>query len=180
MNSINPIRIDNGTIEIHGYRKMDLERMEIIESDLFEILNDRENTQFVPERFISNKEDINKLLLGIAVGYAMKTKYTHFISLMKFHNKIVGQVDIFSPKHVLENYGISDLWLLEYFINKALWNKGYMTSALGAVLHSLKEQGVKNIGALCRRDNLSSIAVLHKCGFKRVSTFDAKQDLFQL
>ena len=180
MDNINPINLNNGTIHIHGLRKIDMQRLPIMEDDIYEILSDPNNVQYILERHITNKEDVSKLLLGVTFGYATKTRWTHFISLVKHNDKVVGQIDILSPGLVEKKYGLKNIWLVEYFLHKDLWNKGIMTGALGAVLQNIQEQGVTNIGALCQRENITSIKVLEKIGFKRKSTFDTKQDFFAL
>lgn len=180
MDNINPINLNNGVIHIHGYRKIDMQRLESFETDLFEILGNPENTKFIPERYIANKQDIGKLLLGVTMGYANKTRWSHFLSLVQFNNKVVGQIDILSPSSVKKSYNIENMWFIEYYLNMAIWNKGIMTSALGAVISNLKEQGITNIGALCQRDNISSISILKKLGFNRQNIIDNKQDYYKL
>lgn len=180
MEKIIPINLNNGVIHIHPYRKIDEQNGDVVEDDLFEILSDVENMSFMPERYITSRGDVSKLMLGVTVGYATNSRWSHFLSLVKFHNKVVGQIDIISPQAVFKSYGISEIWLIEYFLHKMLWSKGIMTDALSAIINNLRGQGINNIGAICKTDNLSSLSVLNKLGFIKDRIIDAKQDLYIL
>ena len=178
MDNIKPINLGNEIIRIHGLRKTDMLRLSFIEDDIYEILSNIDNVQYIPQRHITNKEDVSKLLLGVTFGYETKSRWTHFISLVESNNKVIGQIDVLSPTLVEKNYGLKNIWLVEYLLHIDFWNKGIMTNTLGAVLKNIKEQGITNIGALCQRENINSIKVLEKVGFERKDTFDTKQDLF--
>ncbi len=180
MDNIKPINLSNGAIRIHGLRRMDMQRLIIIGDDIYEILSNPDNIPYMQERYITNKEDVSQLLLGVTFGYETKTRWTHFISLVEDKDKVVGQIDILSPNLVEKTYGLKNTWLVEYFLHKDFWNKGIMTTVLRAVLQNIQEQGVINIGALCQRENTISIKLLEKVGFKKKSTFDTKQDFFSL
>lgn len=180
MHTLRPINLNNGTIHIHPYRKADMVRVEQMREDLFEILSDFENTEQIPERRIKSLSDSDKLMLGVTLGYAQQLQWTHFLSLVQHNNKIIGQIDVLSPEKVFAAYKLSNLWLIEYYLHKQLWGKGIMSSALAALIDNLKEQGIVNIGALCKTNNLSSIKVLTNVGFKFSKKFDNLQNLYLL
>lgn len=179
MCKLEPIILSNGVIEIHPLRKTDLIRHNDFVDDLFEIFGDIESIPFNMERFAKNKEIISSQMLGVSLGYDQQSSYTHFLTLIKL-NKIIGEIIILSPRTVTPSYGIEDTWLIEYFLNKKLWNNGLMSGAVKAVVSNLQGQGIKNIGALVIRENIPSIRVLEKTGFKRLRQFDLKQDFYKI
>jgi len=71
---------------------------------------------------------------------------------------VVGQVAAFPMEGDLE---------VTYWIDKAHWGKGIATAALKALLQEVVE---RPLHARAVSDNLGSIRVLTKCGFKKVRT----------
>jgi len=181
MNTLRPINLDNGVTIIHPLRQSDILRYDQIVDNLFEILSDEENTKFIPEKRVLSKDRISKELLGITFRYDKQLGYTHFITL-KDNNEILGQINIITPKGIKSEsqYGIKDTWFIEYFLNKKVWNFGVMSGAINAIVGNMKEQGITKISALCMPENISSIKILTKSGFKRIKKFDLKQDLYGL
>lgn len=181
MNELKPIVLDNGITLIHPLRRIDLQGIDELTDNLFEILNDEENTKYISEKRVENKKKLSNQLLGVSSQYDKKLGYTHFIRL-KANNEILGQINIITPKGVKlnSNYNIENSWFIEYFLNKKVWGFGIMSKAIQAIVQNMKEQGVETISALCVPENIASIKILEKSGFNRVSKIDFKQDLYQL
>lgn len=179
MNKLQAINLDNGIIQIHPLRKSELLKHDKVVDELFEIFSDSDTLIFNKEKLVSDKNTVAMQLLGVSMGYEQQLRYTHFLTLKKF-DKIIGEVIILSPKSVEPAYKIVDTWIIEYFLNKQLWNNGIMTGVIQAIIQKMKEQDIKNIGALVDRENISSIRVLEKSGFKKISRFDDKQDYYKI
>ncbi|MDP3915071.1 MAG: GNAT family protein [Bacteroidota bacterium] len=179
MNNLKPINLDNGVIQIHPLRTSDLFRHNLIVDDLYEIFGDEATLPYNSEKIVKDKNTISTQLLGVTIGYEQQISYTHFLTL-KENNKIIGEIIILSPKNVQLAYKIKDTWIIEYFLNKKYWNKGIMTGVISAIANIMKINKINKIGALVDRNNLSSIRVLEKVGFRKICSFDLKQDYFEI
>lgn len=179
MNKLKPINLDNGVIQIHPLRSSDLMRHNEIVNDLYEIFGDKNSLPFNKEKFVADREIISSQMLGVTIGYEQQIRYTHFITL-KEPNKIIGEIIILTPKSVEPEYKIHDTWIVEFFLNKQLWNKGIMTGILTTIVSNMKNQGINKIGALVDRDNIPSIRVLEKSGFIKRNRFDLKQVYYEI
>ena len=49
-----------------------------------------------------------------------------------------------------------------------------------SVIQKMQEQGLKKISSILDRRNIPSLRVLIKAGFKKISTFDPVQDLYNI
>jgi RimJ/RimL family protein N-acetyltransferase len=176
---LNPINLDNGVIQIHPLGGRELMKHAKVVNDLFEILSDDENTKYISEKRVTDKKTISDQLLGITIGYQEQLYYAHFLTLKKL-DKIIGMINIITPKRVEDTYLIKNRWFIEYYLNKQLWGHGIMYGAIKAVIQNMEKQGIINLGALCIPENFVSIRLLEKCGFKKIKKFDAKQDYYEL
>ncbi|MBO3097682.1 GNAT family N-acetyltransferase [Gelidibacter pelagius] len=181
MNRLRPINLDNGVTIIHPLRQSDILRHDQIVDNLIEILSDEENTRFISEKRTDDKERVSNELLGVTFRYDQQLGYTHFITL-KNNNEVLGQINIITPKGIETEtqYKIKDTWFIEYYLNKKVWNLGVMSGAIKAIVESMKDQGITKISALCMPENIGSIKILTKSGFKRTQKFDLKQDVYEL
>jgi RimJ/RimL family protein N-acetyltransferase len=177
MNKLNPINFENDVLLIHPLRPNDILRQNEIIEDLYEIFSDKDSLPYNKEKYIENKEQIELNLLGITIGYSQNIRYTHFITLKEI-NKIIGEIIILSPKSVEQSYNIKNIWFLEFYLNKLLWNYGIMTDIITQIVSRMKNQGIIGIGALVDRRNIQSIRVLEKSGFKKNTKFDDRQDYY--
>jgi RimJ/RimL family protein N-acetyltransferase len=180
MNNLKPIIIENEDFQIHPLRKSDELRFEEIWNDLFEIFGDRDSLPYSPEKFVDDKKTLLQQLIGVTIGYQDNTKFTHFITA-KQNNKTIGKIIVFSPLGVQKEYGIEqESWFIEYYLNKDAWNLGLMSVFLDAIINQMKSQGVKSIGALVDRENIPSIRVLKKTGFKLKEHLQPKNDYYEI
>lgn len=179
MNKLKPINLDNGVIQIHPLRPSDMMRHDELVNDLYEIFGDEDSLPYNKEKFVSDRKTISTQMLGVTIGYEQQIRYTHFITL-KEPNKIIGEIIILSPKSVEPQYKIQDTWIIEFYLNKQLWNKGIMSGIIAAIVSNMKNQGIDKIGALVDRNNIPSIRVLEKSGFIKRNPFDVKQDYYEI
>ena len=179
MNQLIPVNLDNGVIQIHPLRTSDLINHDEIVNDLYEIFGDITSIPYNKEKYVMDKKTIINQIFGITLGYQQQIRYTHLLTLKEI-NKIIGEIIILSPKSVELEYNMKDTWLIEYYLNKQLWNNGIMSGVISAIINNMKSQGITNIGAFVNRDNISSIKVLEKSGFNRITQFDLKQDFYKI
>ena len=76
-------------------------------------------------------------------------------------DEVVGAIDVVDTRN---NGSTAELG---YVLARALWNKGYMTEAVKAVIAELFGCGFKKVIARHHTDNPSSGRVMEKCGMRR-------------
>lgn len=86
-------------------------------------------------------------------------KYHYFIELKETH-ELIGSCAVAEF-----NNGIPEIG---YVIGKKWWNKGIMTEACKKLIDILIEDGYSKILIKAVKDNIGSIRVIEKCGFKFV------------
>src|SRR6185312_6843662 len=101
------ICIETYDIIIHPLRLIDMPHLENIENDLYEILSNFENTEYIPRRRPENRDDLSNKIMGIILNYEKKLQYAHFIT-NKVTNKIIGMVDLISPENAKKNYNLDE------------------------------------------------------------------------
>jgi RimJ/RimL family protein N-acetyltransferase len=171
MNKLKAINLDLGVFEIHPLRQSDLVDMNNFVNGIIELMSDAETTEFIPEKKILTPEQVNEQISGIVISYQQELGYMHYIT-HKEENMIAGQINILTPKYIEQVYQIKDTWFIEYVLHKDLCGKGIMTKILSIVIDELKEQNIKRLGAVCFEENIPSIKVLEKNGFKKTSLLD--------
>ena len=82
--------------------------------------------------------------------------------------EVVGCISSF------QRFGYAEI---SYWIDKRHWGKGIATKALAEYLLEVKE---RPIYARAAKDNIGSIRVLEKCGFKRAGTPTTEELIFGL
>lgn len=171
------VTINNGVIEIHPYRESEMIRDQEVVDDIYEIFGDLSQIPFNHEKFIDSKKDFSTS--SIIREWHRHIRYIHFVSYMP-NQKIIGQIIISPP--VKEYYkfqkSLKNVWMIEYYLNKTFWNKGIMSSLIPAIIQSLNQQGITNIGAVVDRLNTPSVRVLEKSGFVRIGQFDDLKDYY--
>src|SRR5690606_13931178 len=79
---------------------------------------------------------------------------------------VIGEISIISPTLSVDK-GVKDTWLIEFYLLKELWNNGIMTGIVAAFIDGLKAQNVRLVGAFVNVNNIASIKILEKCGFRK-------------
>lgn len=95
-------------------------------------------------------------------------KYHYFIELKETH-ELIGSCAV-----VKFNDGIPEIG---YVLGKKWWNKGIMTEACKKLIDILIEDGYSKILIKAVEDNIGSIRVIEKCGFKFVKQDKVFQSL---
>jgi RimJ/RimL family protein N-acetyltransferase len=101
--------------------------------------------------------DAEAFLDAVERGWAAATERVFAITEKSF-GSTVGMIGIdLDPRH---NSGEVGFWL-----GRPYWGRGYMTEALGAVLHhAFEDLGLTRVRASARPENLESIRVQEKAG----------------
>jgi RimJ/RimL family protein N-acetyltransferase len=167
INTLNPINLNNGILEIHPLRNQDIKKGNLLERDIFEILGNEENTEYIPEKRVTSLQQVVNQTMGVVISYSQKLAYMHFLT-MKALGKTIGVVNILSPLNAQETYNLQNVWLIEYFLNKTYWGNGIMTEVVGEVIDNMRQQGIKQIGAFVYQENFASTRLLEKVGFKKI------------
>ncbi len=178
MYQFNAINLDNGTFIVHPLREEDMNRQNDLIQDIYEIFSDDETTIYTPEKKVESTKVVSDRLNGVVHRYHRGESFTHYITLKKI-NKVIGVIDIISPSLVEKDYDIKDTWFIEYFLNKELWGRGIMSGIVGAIVNTMKKRGINRIGALCDSNNIRSVTILKKIGFK-MTKHNGNQYLFTL
>jgi len=91
---------------------------------------------------------------------------TNTLFVFKVVNKQNGAfIGLFGIKMGKPNYRSAEVW---YKLHPSFWNKGFATEALNAVLDfCFNDLKLHRIEAGCATENIASIKVLEKAGFKR-------------
>lgn len=180
MQKLKPINIENQVIMVHPLRHSDMARIAEIENEIYEILRDDATTQFIQGGRLLDKKAAAERVLGFVMGYQTGYSYAHFITDKKTMT-VIGLIEIISPERAKQSYKLDKYdWMITYFLHKDYWNQGIMTGIVGAVCQNIKEQGINTIAAICDRNNRGSIRVLEKVGFRKTTSFDIKQDYFEI
>jgi [ribosomal protein S5]-alanine N-acetyltransferase len=167
MSSLNPIILNNGTLELHPLRNADVDYIDQIEFDLFEILSDPIATKYIEEKRISKREDAINVISNAFLGYQTDTGYMHFLTI-KSPRKTIGVINLITPKRIEMEYGLRDTWFIEYYLNKKFWRNNLMGNAVASTMQEMEKQGIKKLGALCFKENTGSIVLLRNMGFDEV------------
>lgn len=179
MRTLIPILIESEDI-IHPLRAVDQVRMSEIQNEIYGILKDSLNTQYIPEKRLLDIKAAKDRMFGFIMGYQTGLSYAHFIT-DKRTSKVIGLIDVISPEKAKHTYIIDKFdWMTEYFLYKDYWGQGLMTGIVGAVCHRIKMQGIETIAAICDKNNLNSIYLLEKIGFLKTKSLNIKQDYFEL
>lgn len=177
-NRLAKIHFESDLFSIRPLGEPDLKFLPKIESDIFEILNSKENTRYIPDKYLSNISQVQSVTFTIISGYT-NGNYFSLIIVDKRINKTIGVLTIISSDFADNSYGFPlGYWLVDYYLNKKYWGHGIMSGILLQTVQNLNRQGVRKIGALCDINNIASIKTLNRANFKRCDKIDYKQDFY--
>ena len=129
--------------------------------------SDKEITKYLTWNPHENIE-ATKHIIDKWIEEEKEPKTIRFMITLKSSDEPVGSIDV--VKYIDNNPEIG------YCLSKAYWNKGIMTESCKAFTKYLFDIGFKKILISAAAENISSIRVIEKCGFK--FTFQEKIDHF--
>lgn len=158
----------------------------VVASGLKELFSDPSVVKFHPEKKIVDSTGAEDKTFGSILGYELNTSYNHFL-FEKKNNKLIGCIEILSPKGVFSAYKffeeISELypvfketWIIEYYLKPEYWGKNIMPKFLDEVVKRILSNPKSIISAITVIDNIKSQSVLQKLNFKLFSKFDNKSE----
>jgi ribosomal-protein-alanine N-acetyltransferase len=126
---------------------------------LYEI---QSNPDWMQYTFCSKSLNESKERLNIYASQYDQLGYAPWTILTKLDCKIIGwgglNIDPYNPGWGTE---------VAYFFHPTYWGQGFATELVQAALdHGFTNLGLSEINAYTHRDNIASIRVLEKCGFK--------------
>lgn len=88
--------------------------------------------------------------------------YTRSIIKEKKTNRIIGNVSLYQEDSRSKSVNI---WFM-----KEVWNKGYGSEVLSAIVEELKKTDLGSIYATCDSRNIGAKTILEKCGFELIDS----------
>ena len=144
--------------------RIETERLVITEFDLSMAESvhknslDEDNRRFVPDEVFETIEDAKETIEFLMSVYENGDGPLVYPVLLKDGTN-VGYVQLVP---IEEGYEVG------YHIGKEYTKKGYATEALKAFLHEImQKKGLDKVYGICVSENIASIKVMEKCGFKK-------------
>lgn len=147
--------------------RMETERLIITNFDLqmaqvvHENSLDEDNRRFLPDEVFETVEEARETIEFLMSQYESEDGVLVYPVITK-NGDNVGYVQLVP---------IEEGWEIGYHIAKKYTGNGYATEAVKAFLPVIaKKKSISVIYGICLKENLSSIKVMEKCGFKNVYT----------
>jgi RimJ/RimL family protein N-acetyltransferase len=175
-----PIHFENDHHLIHGFRPMDMERLEVLSGEVFEILSDDHTLRFLPSKRMESIHETELFLRTMVINFHTGKNLLHFITDKK-SGKVVGMIDLISPELAKEYYLIREYpFFVEFYLGSFASGCYLMTELLPVVIEQLLKGGIGRIAAVVNRKNIAATKVLKKARFKKKHVFDLEQDLYEV
>ena len=122
-------------------------------ADVFEYASDAQTVKYLTwnaHKSIQESKDILQSLLSNEETYAI---------VLKENEKVIGCIDLRIISETEASFG--------YVLNRAYWNKGYMSEVLRSSLtYMFVELGIETVTSCHETENPASGAVMKKCGMQ--------------
>ena len=176
---LEPLRLDDPKL-------FEIQAQEI-DKRIFNLFNNPLVIKHHPEKIVT----CDSVLAETQIGYNNSTLFNHFLFDSNF-DRFVGIISLISPKGIEEMYPnlapifqkyneYNDTWIIEYWLNNSYWRKGIMSKFIPFFCNlAFVDSKAKSITALCNPENISSIKLATKVGFKKVGHFTATQHHYLL
>lgn len=142
------------------------ERLHLVEikqqhrGDLFQIFSNPEVTRYYNVVLLTEEEEAQKFIDYFSSRFAQRAAIRWGIAI-KGNDGIIGTIGI-------NNYTKDHRANIGYDLLPQYWNKGYMTEALGAVLHfGFRRLEINRMEAEVMQGNIASERLLRKLGFSK-------------
>jgi RimJ/RimL family protein N-acetyltransferase len=138
--------------------------------DMFYLDSNPSVHKYLGNKPISSIEEAREIIAFVIEQYS-KFNIGRWAVIEKETKQFVGWAGL--KFHHLYEGKYKDSYDLGYRLIPKYWGKGYATEASKAIIqYGLKEMGLNEIYAGVNIHNLSSKAVLNKCGFIQIDTFN--------
>lgn len=167
---LKPIIISNEFYEIKPLLVRDINHYKDYLFDLYKIYSNDINLIYMKEKQINSLEHFKKIFLGFIEKQSDHSEYNLLI-LDKKINRVIGHVQLISPKVTVSHYKLKPIWLFEVVLDFNYSGKGLTNEFLNEIFLNMKAQGVDKIGAIVNNSNIPSIKLLNKMNFEEHFVF---------
>ena len=127
---------------------------------IYELLNSPKYIQFVGDKNLKNIEDARNYIKSRMLSQLERLGYSNYTVISKSHNTKIGCVGLYDREGV---DGID----LGYSFLTAFEGKGFAFEASRELKKAAKEEyGITHLNAITIKENIGSIKLLEKLGFK--------------
>jgi RimJ/RimL family protein N-acetyltransferase len=131
---------------------------------IYELLNTDDWLRFIGDRNIHSLKDAEYFITERLTPSYRKNGFGFYAMLSKSHNKVIGMCGLVK-REGLEHVDLGFAVLPEFLKNGFAYEASL--SCIEYAKHSLK---IKTLAAICNTDNVASISLLNKLGFKFIRT----------
>ncbi len=122
-------------------------------SDVYEYASDEQTVKYLTWPAHTSVDESKKIITTL-----LSNQGTYAI-VLKETGKVIGCIDLRIVTDTEASFG--------YVLNRAFWNKGYMSETLETALsYMFTELGIKTITSCHETENTASGAVMKKCGMR--------------
>lgn len=123
---------------------------------LYDILTEKEVARFLPRKFGTREEELEKLIAYASQVYSF-FEYGYWGIFLKSTNELIGRAGFKEGSWPLE---------VGYAIKYAMWGNGLATEILSQlIIYGTEELGCEEIFVRIEENNKASLRVAKKCGF---------------
>jgi len=120
---------------------------------------DNDNRRFVPDEVFETLEDAAETL-EFLIGYYSTGEGPQVYPVLLKDQTYIGYVQAIP---------LDNDWEIGYHISGAYTGQGYATEAVSAFLPEImKKIGISSIKGVCLAENIASVKVMERCGFKKI------------
>ncbi|WP_367866990.1 GNAT family N-acetyltransferase [Pedobacter sp. WC2423] len=176
---LKPIDYESERLCVHSFRPYDLQRFDQFALDILSILSDDFTLKFIPGKRLNTIVEAEAFLQTMIVNFHNGRNFMHFITDKKM-NRVIGIIDLISPKVAREHYEIEKYpYFIEFYLSGLAAGTSIMSEILPAIVSNVISQGITCIGAVIDRNNTAAKKVLEKASFLYKSRFDILQDFYE-
>jgi ribosomal-protein-alanine N-acetyltransferase len=144
------------------------------QEDLFELDSDPEVHRYIENNPVKSIDEILEVINMLQKQY-LENGIARWAVVDKATKECIGWCGLKYFKESLNNH--SHFYELGYRFKQKHWGKGFATESSNAILkYGFKKLQIKSIYAITHHENVNSMHVLRKLGFKFIETFDYEGD----
>jgi hypothetical protein len=77
---LDPIRLENDQVIVHGFRPEDLARYETLVAEIYQLFSDAETLRFIPEKRLGSLQEADNWLKNTILNFHCARNFVHFVS----------------------------------------------------------------------------------------------------
>jgi RimJ/RimL family protein N-acetyltransferase len=131
---------------------------------IYELLNTEDWLRFIGDRNIHSLKDAEYFITEKLSPSYRKNGFGFYAMLSKSHNKVIGMCGL------VKREGLEHVDLGFAVLPKFLKNGFAYEASLSCIEYAKNSLKINTLAAICNTDNVASIALLNKLGFKFIRT----------